>query len=296
MNIENNLQQDNGEITRLKDFKLMEELKIALSVPSRLSELGEVTKKTFVKYVIFLSLLISVIIYLIPSIATVAGFGGFRSLFMEKMPPFKYENGTLTAERKFDMVISGYHLYVDTSQSEVSAASLPSNGMYLAFGSKTVSFIVVQKNAVNDFSNILYKINNKEMFLEGMDNASFAEASNTFYISSFMFAIFYALLMALKYILLAMIYTGILWVAYKVSIKNIYEFEACHISFYAQTIGILFVSINKALGYMIPGMLASIAGIFITFKLISYTLKVYREKNNTDSEERGIFPRDNKWK
>ena len=296
MNIENNSQQDNGEITRLKDFKLMEELKIALSVPSRLSELGEVTKKTFVKYVIFLSLLISVIIYLIPSIATVAGFGGFRSLFMDKMPPFKYENGTLTAERKFDMVISGYHLYVDTSQSEVSAASLPSNGMYLAFGSKTVSFIVVQKNAVNDFSNILYKINNKEMFLEGMDNASFAEASNTFYISSFMFAIFYALLMALKYILLAMIYTGILWVAYKVSIKNIYEFEACHISFYAQTIGILFVSINKALGYMIPGMLASIAGIFITFKLISYTLKVYREKNNTDSEERGIFPGDNKWK
>ena len=157
MNIENNSQQDNGEITRLKDFKLMEELKIALSVPSRLSELGEVTKKTFVKYVIFLSLLISVIIYLIPSIATVAGFGGFRSLFMEKMPPFKYENGTLTAERKFDMVISGYHLYVDTSQSEVSAASLPSNGMYLAFGSKTVSFIVVQKNAVNDFSNILYR-------------------------------------------------------------------------------------------------------------------------------------------
>ena len=56
------------------------------------------------------------------------------------------------------------------------------------------------------------------------------------------------------------------------------------------------MSINKALGYMIPGMLGSIAGIFITFKLISYTLKVYREKNNTDSEERGIFPGDNKWK
>ncbi len=296
MNIENNSQQDNGEITRLKDFKLMEELKIALSVPSRLTELGEVTKKAFVKYVIFLSLLISVIIYLIPSIATVAGFGGFRSLFMEKMPAFKYENGTLTAERKFDMVISGYHLYVDTSQSEVSPSSLPSNGMYLAFGSKTVSFIVVQKNAVNDFSNILYKINNKEMFVDGMDNASFAEASNTFYISSFMFTLFYALFMALKYILLAMIYTGILWVAYKVSIKNIYEFEACHISFYAQTIGILFVSINKALGYMIPGMLASIAGIFITFKLISYTLRVYREKNNTDSEEQGMFPGNNKWK
>ncbi len=296
MNIENNSQQDNGEITRLKDFKLMEELKIALSVPSRLTELGEVTKKAFVKYVIFLSLLISVIIYLIPSIATVAGFGGFRSLFMEKMPAFKYENGTLTAERKFDMVISGYHLYVDTSQSEVSPSSLPSNGMYLAFGSKTVSFIVVQKNAVNDFSNILYKINNKEMFVDGMDNASFAEASNTFYISSFMFTLFYALFMALKYILLAMIYTGILWVAYKVSIKNIYEFEACHISFYAQTIGILFVSINKALGYMIPSMLASIAGIFITFKLISYTLRVYREKNNTDSEEQGMFPGNNKWK
>jgi hypothetical protein len=296
MNIENNSQQDNGEITRLKDFKLMEELKIALSVPSRLTELGEVTKKTFVKYVIFLSLLISVIIYLIPSIATVAGFGGFRSLFMEKMPAFKYENGTLTAERKFDMVVSGYHLYVDTSQSEVSPSSLPSNGMYLAFGSKTVSFIVVQKNAVNDFSNILYKINNKEMFVDGMDNASFAEASNTFYISSFMFTLFYALFMALKYILLAMIYTGILWVAYKVSIKNIYEFEACHISFYAQTIGILFVSINKALGYMIPSMLASIAGIFITFKLISYTLRVYREKNNTDSEEQGMFPGNNKWK
>ncbi len=296
MEFENNPQQNNGEMMRLKDFKLMEELKIALSMPSRLTELGEVTKKTFVKYVIFLSLLISVIIYLIPSIATVAGFGGFRSLFMEKMPAFKYENGVLTAERKFDMVLSGYHLYIDTSQTDVNPASLPSNGVYLAFGSKNASFIIVEKNAVNDFSNILYKMSNSEMFVNGMDNATFAEASTAFYFSSILFTLFYAVLMALKYVLLSMIYTGILWIAYKLSIKNIYEFEACHISFYAQTIGILLVSINKALGYFLPGMLASIAGIFITFRLISYTLRVYRDKNNSDSEEQGIFPGDNRWK
>ena len=120
MEYENNPQQNNGEILRLKNFKLMEELKISLSIPSRLTELGEVTKKTFVKYVIFISLLVSIIIYLIPTIATIAGFGGFHSLFMEKMPAFKYQSGKLVAENKFDMVLSGYHLYIDSWYSSMS--------------------------------------------------------------------------------------------------------------------------------------------------------------------------------
>ena len=296
MEFENNPQQNNGEIQRLKDFKLMEELKISLSIPSRLTELGEVSKKSFVKYVIFLSLLVSIIIYLIPTIATVAGFGGFRSLFMEKMPAFKYEDGKLTAENKFDMVLSGYHLYIDTSQKEIDPLTLPSNGIYIAFGSESTTLLLVEKNAVNNFTNELYKFKNNELFVNGMDNATFANASTTFYMSSVLFTVFYAALMALKYMLLAMIYTGILWVMYRITIKNIYEFEACHISYYAQTIGILIVSINKSIGYLLPGFIMSGLGIFITFKLISYSLRAYRDKNNPDSEETQIFPGDNRWK
>lgn len=296
MEYENNPQQNNGEILRLKNFKLMEELKISLSIPSRLTELGEVTKKTFVKYVIFISLLVSIIIYLIPTIATIAGFGGFHSLFMEKMPAFKYQSGKLVAENKFDMVLSGYHLYIDTSQKEIDPLTLPSNGIYIAFGSENTTLLLVEKNAVNDFTNELYKFGNNELFMEGMNNTSFANASTAFYMSMILFTLFYAALMALKYMLLAMIYTGILWVMYRITIKNIYEFEACHISYYAQTIGILLVSINKSVGYLLPGFLMSILGIFITFRLISYTLRFYRDKNNPDSEETQIFPGDNRWK
>ena len=83
---------------------------------------------------------------------------------------------------------------------------------------------------------------------------------------------------------------------YRIIIKNIYEFEACHISYYAQTIGILLVSINKSVGYLLPGFLMSILGIFITFRLISYTLRFYRDKNDPGSEETQIFPGDNRWK
>ncbi len=255
-----------------RDYKLLEELRIALSIPSRLKELMSVSKKSFRRYVIFIGLLASIIVYLIPSAANIAGFGGFRHLFLEKIPAFKYENGSLKAEKKFDMMISGYHIYIDTDQEEVEPSTLPSNGMYLTFGSKYVNFALVEKSAVNDFSTTLYKMDNSGFFNEGMSNQQFAEASGGFYISIIVISIISALGMIIKYLFLAFIYTVILLIPYKIAIKNIYMDEAFKISFYAQTIGILISCINTSLGSILPQMLVSVVGIFITFRLIKYTL------------------------
>ena len=263
---------------RGKDYKLLEELRIALSVPSRLKEMMDVSKKSFIKYVAFISILAAVIIYLIPFVANIAGFGGFKSLFNEKMPAFKYEGGRLTAEKKFDMMISGYHIYIDTSQESVSSSTLPSNGIYLAFGSKKVTFNYVDKTAVNDFSTVIYSADLNTILMEGMDNSTFANASISFYISGLIITLFMTLIVVVKYLLLALIYTGLMLIPYKLFAKNIYMDEAFKVSYYAQTIGILIVSINKSLGMLLPELLVSVVGVFLTLRFIKYTLS-YKPDN-----------------
>ena len=265
-----------------KDYKLLEELKIAFSIPSRLKELMEVSKKCFVKYVIFVSLFAAIIIYLIPFIANVAGFGGFRALFLEKMPAFTYHNGELSAEKKFDMMISGYHIYIDTEQDSVDSSTLPSNGMYLCFGRKNMTFNYVEKSAVKDFSRVLYTAENKSLFSEGMNNATFAQATGTFYVTGVFLTILMAVIVVVKYLLLAFFYTAVMLIPYKLFIRNIYTDEAFKISYYAQTIGIFIVSINKAAGILLPELLVSIVGIFITFRFIKYTLSYNGDKEDGD--------------
>jgi Protein of unknown function (DUF1189). len=238
----------------------------------------DVSKKSFIKYVAFISILAAVIIYLIPFVANIAGFGGFKSLFNEKMPAFKYEGGRLTAEKKFDMMISGYHIYIDTSQESVSSSTLPSNGIYLAFGSKKVTFNYVDKTAVNDFSTVIYSADLNTILMEGMDNSTFANASISFYISGLIITLFMTLIVVVKYLLLALIYTGLMLIPYKLFVKNIYMDEAFKVSYYAQTIGILIVSINKSLGMLLPELLVSVVGIILTLRFIKYTLS-YKPDN-----------------
>ena len=262
-----------------KDYKLIEELKIALSIPSRLKELMDVSTKSFRRYVIFICLLAAIIVYLIPAAANIAGFGGFRRLFLEKIPAFTYENGKLQAEKKFDMMISGYHIYIDTEQEAVEPATLPSNGMYLTFGSKYINFALVEKSAVNDFSTTLYKMDNSNFFNDGMTNQQLAEASGGFYISIIIMVIISTLGIIIKYMFLAFFYTVLMLIPYKMAIKNIYMDEAFKISFYAQTIGILLSSINTASGTLVPQLLVSVIGIFITLRLIKYTLNCDRTEN-----------------
>lgn len=263
-----------------KDFKLLDEIKIAVSIPSRLKEMMEVSRKSFIKYVAFISILAAIIIYLIPFAATVAGFGGFRALFSEKIPAFRYENGALTADKKFDMMISGYHLYIDTSQKTVDPATFPSNGLYIAFGSENMTFNYVDKTAVKDFSTVLYGVENSALFSEGMDNRTFANSSISFYITGILLTIIMAVIVVVKYLFLALLYTVIMMIPYKLFIKNIYTDEAFKISYYAQTIGIFIVSVNKAAGFLLPELLVSVVGVFITLRFIKYTLSYNGDKEN----------------
>lgn len=265
-----------------KDYKLFDEIKIAVSIPSRLKEMMDVSRKSFIKYIAFISVFASVIIYLIPFIANVAGFGGFRTLFLEKMPAFRYESGKLTSEKKFDMMISGYHIYIDTEQDTVDSATLPSNGIYLCFGRKNMTFNYVEKSAVSDFSTVLYSVGNETIFSDGMDNSTFANSALTFYVTGIFMTVLMALIVVVKYLLLASIYTALMMIPYKIFIKNIYTDEAFKISYYAQTIGILIVSVNKAAGFLLPELLVSVIGIFITLRFIKYTLSYNGEKENGD--------------
>ena len=89
-----------------------------------------------------------------------------------------------------------------------------------------------------------------------------------------------AVIVVVKYLFLALLYTVIMMIPYKLFIKNIYTDEAFKISYYAQTIGIFIVSVNKAAGFLLPELLVSVVGVFITLRFIKYTLSYNGDKEN----------------
>jgi hypothetical protein len=89
-----------------------------------------------------------------------------------------------------------------------------------------------------------------------------------FYISLVFIYALLATFAALKYILAAVIYAVVTRSLTVISKLPMTFTDALHMCFYAETLGILIVNINSALGYLISPLLVSAAGIIITIFII----------------------------
>ena len=84
----------------------------------RAKELALVSVKSssrFIGYVIFMSFLVSLMIFAVPTASKITSFGGFKNLFMNKVPAFEYTDGTLTADKAFEMKLSNVNIIMDTN-------------------------------------------------------------------------------------------------------------------------------------------------------------------------------------
>ncbi len=240
---------------------------------NKLAEICVENSKKFIAYVIFMSVLVSFMSFLVPSASRIYSFGGFRKLFLEEFPAFTVKNGSLIADKKFEMRMNNAYLVINTDIDEFSADDFESSGIYMAFGKRNVKLVSYVDNNGNINYSEVYSYPISMMIPSGLNNEKLADISVAFYFSYLLIFIVLTFISAIKYIFLALLYAFFTRSTTSISKLNLSMKDSLHLCFYAETISIILVNLNKAIGEYIPSLFMSIIGIVITVVVILNAIK-----------------------
>ena len=247
---------------------IMDIFMISLIKTRELAETSVKNSSRFIAYVIFISILVATMTFAVPSASKISSFRGFRNLFMNKVPAFEMTDAGLVADKKFEMKFSNVTILMDTELDQFRFGNFKREGAYIAIGSKYTKMITITDIEDDSSYNETYSYPNNLLFPTGFNNSDLVKMIPGFYISLVFIYAMLATFATLKYILAAVIYAVVTRSLTVISKLPMTFTDALHMCFYAETLGILIVNINSALGYLISPLLVSAAGIIITIFII----------------------------
>lgn len=247
---------------------IMDIFMISLIKTKELAETSVKNSSRFIAYVIFISVLVATMTFAVPSASKISSFRGFRNLFMNKVPAFEMTDAGLVSDKKFEMKLSNVTILMDTELDQFRFGDFKREGAYIAIGSKYTKMITITDIEDDSSYNETYSYPNNLLFPAGFNNSDLVKMIPGFYISLIFIYVMLATFAALKYILAAVIYAVVTRSLTVISKLPMTFTDALHMCFYAETLGILIVNINSALGYLISPLLVSAAGIIITIFII----------------------------
>ncbi|MBP3718759.1 MAG: DUF1189 family protein [Eubacterium sp.] len=247
---------------------IMDIFMISLIKTKELAETSVKNSSIFIAYVIFISVLVATMTFAVPSASKISSFRGFRNLFMNKVPAFEMTDAGLVSDKKFEMKLSNVTILMDTELDQFRFGDFKREGAYIAIGSKYTKMITITDIEDDSSYNETYSYPNNLLFPTGFNNSDLVKMIPGFYISLIFIYVMLATFAALKYILAAVIYAVVTRSLTVISKLPMTFTDALHMCFYAETLGILIVNINSALGYLISPLLVSAAGIIITIFII----------------------------
>ena len=250
---------------------VIEQLRISIMSPKQLVGLSLMKVSRFVRYVLLLGLLVTIMTFIVPTAATIASFGGFNKLFTERMPEFSVKFGSMEAAEPFSLALGDCEIIIDTTENAVPSEKYIGKFLTIAIG-KTRVQVAISQNGLTDVA-IDQPIS--DYFEDGFNREKLVNAIPGFYIALFIVEIFNLFAVILKYMVASLLYMILAWSLVKQTGLSLTKGNCYRICFYAQTIGILLVNINKALGYLIPSILVSIVGIFMSLRYIAKSMEPY---------------------
>ncbi len=254
---------------------LLDRFIIALTKPSKLVGVSVMPVSRAILYVIVMFVFLAFVAYGMSAIANVVSFGGLRNLFLNKVPAFTVTDGKLNAEENFEMNIGNIKILMDTSKAEITESDIDSYGAYVGIGSDTVKmFTYINDGAKNSFYE-MYNFPINYMFPDGFNNQQLADMSIMFYISIAFFILFYAGMMLVQQLVLTGLYLIIAWPLSKVAKVDLKLSDLYILCLYAETMGLVILNLNEALGNIIPYLIVAIAAVIITVVYIRKAFKPY---------------------
>lgn len=243
-----------------------EQIVYAMFKPSRYKEMVNLKTGRSVLFIVVMMLVLGIVSFLVPTGAYITGFGGFETLFTERMGTMEYKDGELSIDRPFEMSYDYNNILIDTSVESITNEMMDKDGAYMAVGSKTLRMTFAYDGEVIDYMTVPLDT----LIEEGFTNESLCDIIPNIYAYLVLVFILTSIGYFIKYAVIALI----LSIFYN-SLNKQFEFGLSYgqvfmVCFYGQTFGYILSNFNAALG-LLPQLLVSSVSIFISIHMITYS-------------------------
>lgn len=241
--------------------------------PSKYKDMIELPRRRFVAYVIVMMLVLSIVSFVVPTASIISGFGGFEKLFTQGLGEVNYNDGALSVSNKFDMHINYANFLVDTSQETIPNDDLKKDGMFLAVGSKTVRVSAVAGSKVTDYG--VYYLS--DYLPDGFNNDSLIAIIPSIY-GVFFFTLLGTMVSYFaKYAVIALLFSALVNGMNRQFQLNLTFGQVFELCFYGQSLAMIISNFNLAIS-LLPELLVSIIGIFITVHMITVSVALMKNE------------------
>ncbi len=242
-----------------------EQIMYGLCKPTKYKELVQLKKSRFVLYVVVLMLVMGIVRFVVPTAAMIAGFGGFESLFTEKMGTMEYNEESLTIDKPFKMNCNGINILINTEQDIVPDEELTNkNTVYMAVGSKTIRMAIPTVEGWIDYMTV----DLKDVISPGFNNESLMSIVPSLYLGLFFSFIATCIGYFLKYGLFALVLSICVHSMNKHLETGFTYGQILMICFYGESLGMIISNFNIAMG-LLPSMLVSMITVFMSVQFIT---------------------------
>lgn len=254
------------EQEEFKKVTLLDQLSIAVSSPKNYRHLVFRKKGRLVLFVAVLSFLLAFIEFGIDTIFWINKVGGFGNLATNEIPAFEYKNGRLAIERDVQLEFSGATLYINTEKAAVDLNDMETDGVYVTIGSEKIVMGMVTGGVGYTYMETPLSY---MMLPEGFDNAVLASLSSAFYMYIVFMFIFIMIGKVIKQLLLALMFS-IVGNAFAKNLNSGLSYgNVLTICMYAQTLPMLIMSVNTAVGGILPSFAVWLATLVIAMMFMN---------------------------
>ncbi len=244
---------------------MVDQIAIAVSSPKSYKQLTKLKTGKTVAFMILIAFLLVFIEFGINVITFLVHVGGLDNLINNKMTSFTYENGKLEAENEMALDIGEMIIYINTDYDEISIEDMDSDGLYLAFGAENVVMGIVSGTSSYEYTSM----DLSDLLVDGFDNEMLTSMIPVFYISLGLVYIFNMIGKLIEMMFYALIFS-IIGRALSKSVNTGLSYgNVLRVCIYAQTLGMLLVSVNTCAGYLVPYTLMYIIYFIIAFIFMS---------------------------
>ncbi len=246
---------------------LSEQIVYGMVKPSKYKELLELKKGRGVLYIFVLMLALAVATFVIPTAATIVGFGGFEKLFSKTIAPFEYKDGTLHMEKPFKMAIGLNYIVVDASVETIPDDMLERNGIYYAIGSESLRIAYVMEGDILAGDSFDLDL----LFEEGFNNQILQEMIPGIYVFLVLMFFLTAVGHFISYGIMALLFSLCVNGMSKRLQTGLSYRQVFMLCFYGQSLYMVVSIVNSMLG-LLPSFLITIIGFFVTINFITKAL------------------------
>lgn len=251
-----------------------EQIVYAMFKPSKYKELIKLKQGRFNLFVVVIMLVLGIVTFVIPAGATITGFGGFEKLFKNQLATIRYEDGGLKLDTQFRMKVNGLNIVMQTDGETVDDSELSKDGVYLAIGSKMLSFVTTIDGNTSHYQDM----DISGLFDENFNCDSLVKLIPNIYIYMFVVFIFDCVGFFIKYAVMALLFGLFINTINKTMNMNMTFGEVFKLCFYGQTLGIIISNFNTALG-LLPATVVSVICVFISVHMITTSVVFMNPRN-----------------